>query len=46
MGAEVELAMSADHHDDATDTRGSTKGTETYVPEEVPGADGEGGKQV
>ena len=46
MGAEVELAMSADHHDDATDTRGSTKATETYVPDEVPGVDGEGGKQV
>ena len=46
MGAEVELAMSADNHDDATVTRGSTTATETYVPEEAPGVDGEGGKQV
>ena len=46
MGVEVELAMSADNHDDGTDTRGSTMATETYVPEEVPGVDGEGGKQV
>ena len=41
-----ELHLGADHHEDATDTRGSTKGTETYAPEEVHGADGEGGKQV
>ena len=46
MCTEVELAMSVDHDDAATDTRGATKGTETYVPEEVPGVDGEGGKQV
>ena len=46
MCTEVELAMSVDHDDAATDTRGATKGTETYVPEEVPGGDGEGGKQV
>ena len=46
MGVEVELEVSADNHDDGTDTRGSTMATETYVPEEVPGVDGEGGKQV
>ena len=46
MGTEVDLAMSAHHDDAATDTRGATKGTETYVPEEVPGVDGEGRKQV
>ena len=46
MGAEVEVAMGADHHDDVTDTRGCTKGTEAYAREEVHGADGESGKQV
>ena len=46
MGAEVEVAMSADNHDEATVTRGSTTATASHVPEEAPGVDGEGGKQV
>ena len=46
MGAEVEVAMGADHHDDVTDTRGCTKGTDVNACEEVHGADGARGKQV
>ena len=46
MGAEVEVAMGADHHDDVTDTRGCTKGTDVIACEEVHGADGARGKQV
>ena len=46
MGAEVAVAMGADHHDDVTDTRGCTKGTDVNACEEVHGADGARGKQV
>ena len=35
-----------DHHEDATHTRGSTKGAETCASEAVRGADEEGDEQV
>ena len=42
----MDFHLDADHHDDGTGTRGSSKGTETNVSEEVDGVDGGGVKQV
>ena len=38
--------LGADQHEDATETRGSTKRAETYASEEVHRADEEGDEQV